>query len=38
LREEGVSEKEEVYFSKGIDNVLTPNMLEFVLIQVTSLE
>jgi hypothetical protein len=27
LREEGVSEKEDVYFSKGVDNALTANII-----------
>jgi hypothetical protein len=34
LREEGVSEREDVYFSKGVENALTPNTIEFVLIRV----
>lgn len=33
LREEGVSEREEVYFSRGVDNALTGNIIEFVLIR-----
>jgi hypothetical protein len=34
LREEGVSEREDVYFSKGVDNALTANIIEFILIRV----
>jgi hypothetical protein len=33
IKEESLSDKEEVFFSKGVENIMTGNYLEFILVK-----